>query len=198
MSVPSADTLFQKLSSQSFLERRGLGNEVPIFIQTYEPRQGATMRSVARSVIAKLRKVGVQTVEIDLFQELLGKLRDLGRLDQLLERETQFPRAALRETLGNLADPERHIVPRVVERMQAPGTQLTLISGVGSVYPFLRVHSLLEAIQPAMMPHPVVIFFPGEYSFSPGKGSQLRLFGAASVQDSGYYRAFNLNHYLPS
>lgn len=81
--------------------------------------------------------------------------------------------------------------------MEEDGLQLTLLSGVGHIFPFLRTHSLLESIQPAMMHHPLVMFFPGEYIQFTGLGSRLRLFGC--VQSKGYYRAFNLDRYrLPN
>jgi hypothetical protein len=81
--------------------------------------------------------------------------------------------------------------------MEDEHVKLTLLSGVGHIFPFLRAHTLLDSIQPAMMEHPVVLFFPGEYTQTEGLGSQLRLFG--SLPSKGYYRAFNLDHYrLPS
>ena len=64
---------------------------------------------------------------------------------------------------------------------------------MGSVFPFIRTHTLLENIQPAMCGHPVVMFFPGDYCHSEGTGSSLSLFGR--LEHKGYYRAFNLDHY---
>ena len=77
------------------------------------------------------------------------------------------------------------------------GTQLTLITGPGRIFPFLRTHTILESLQPAMFRHPVVIFFPGEYTQEPNGGSHLRLFGSIPSPkiNNPYYRATNLNHF---
>jgi len=77
--------------------------------------------------------------------------------------------------------------------MERQKARLTFVSGAGHAFPFLRTHTLLDSIQPAMMNHPVILFFPGEYNQVTGLGSQLRLFG--SLQAKGYYRAFNLDQY---
>ena len=61
-----------------------------------------------------------------------------------------------------------------------------MISGVGSVFPFLRMHTLLEAIQTAFSDIPVVLLYPGTYD-----GHEMRLFGR--LAPSPYYRAFNVN-----
>ena len=54
-----------------------------------------------------------------------------------------------------------------------------------------------RAIQPAMLRHPVVLFFPGEYVHELGGGSSLRLFGTLPSPTiyNPYYRATNLDHY---
>ena len=83
--------------------------------------------------------------------------------------------------------------------MEALGddSQVSLITGSGRVYPFLRTHTILEALQPAMVRHPVVIFFPGEYKQDADGGSYLRLFGTstASKIENPHYRATNLDYF---
>jgi len=48
-----------------------------------------------------------------------------------------------------------------------------------------------------MLQHPVVMFFPGQYTQEEGVGSQLRLFGTlpSPLLYRPYYRAFNLDDY---
>jgi hypothetical protein len=48
-----------------------------------------------------------------------------------------------------------------------------------------------------MLHHPIVMFFPGEYTQDPGGGSHLRLFGSLPSPRiyNPYYRAMNLDHY---
>jgi hypothetical protein len=89
------------------------------------------------------------------------------------------------------------MIPRLIRAIEGDGAQLTLITGPGRIYPFLRTHTILESLQPAMLRHPVVIFFPGEYAQDPTGGSHLRLFGSIPSPriNNPYYRATNLDHY---
>lgn len=187
------DRLFSILSSERFLSMQGLANEMPIFIQPYEVKYEDRMAATIRALAQRLRGSGIRVVEIDLFQLLLDELREEGLLDAFTDEGAGYdPRDLLRD-LKNYADPKSRLVPRLVRITEEDGIQLTLVSGVGHIFPFLRAHTLLDTIQPAMMHHPLVMFFPGEYIQTPGLGSQLRLFGTLPAK--GYYRAFNLDHY---
>ena len=62
---------------------------------------------------------------------------------------------------------------------------LVLASGVGSVWPILRSHNLLNNLHSRMGKTPLVLFYPGKYD-----GKTLKLFG--KVKSSPYYRAFQL------
>jgi Domain of unknown function (DUF1788) len=62
---------------------------------------------------------------------------------------------------------------------------LVIVSGVGTVWPLLRTHSLLNNLQPVMGKTPLVVFYPGRYD-----GQSLRLFGKLKINN--YYRAFKL------
>jgi hypothetical protein len=62
---------------------------------------------------------------------------------------------------------------------------LVLVSGVGSVWPLMRTHSLLNNLHPIMGRTPLVMFYPGKYD-----QKTLRLFG--KIKSDNYYRAFRL------
>lgn len=195
MNQPS-DRLYSILSSESFLSMQGLANEVPIFIQPYDVKDEDRMAAMIRALAQRLRTSGIKVVEVDLFQLLLEELREEDLLDAFTDDNAGYERKDLLRDLKNYADPKSRLVPRLVKLTERDGVQLTLVSGVGHGFPFLRAHTLLDSIQPAMMLHPLVMFFPGEYIQTPGLGSQLRLFG--SLPAKGYYRAFNLDHYRPA
>ena len=75
-----------------------------------------------------------------------------------------------------------------VEKMQyethEPGDVL-LLTGVGEVFPFMRIHSLLEALQPEFPDIPILVMYPGKYD-----GRFVRLFD--KLEANPYYRAFNI------
>ena len=64
---------------------------------------------------------------------------------------------------------------------------VVLLTGVGEVYPVLRLHGLFETLQQrgCFQNIPVVAFYPGVYT-----GQSLSLFN--SLKDGNYYRAFDL------
>ena len=64
-----------------------------------------------------------------------------------------------------------------------PGKDVILISGVGKVFPFMRVHGLLEAMQPLFNDIPILVLYPGEFD-----GHYVKLFNR--LKPNEYYRAF--------
>ena len=65
-----------------------------------------------------------------------------------------------------------------------PGDVL-LLTGVGAVFPFMRIHSLLEALQREFPDIPILVMYPGRYD-----GRFVRLFD--KMEPTPYYRAFNI------
>lgn len=192
-----AERLFQIFKHPDFLAMKGLANEVPIFIQTYEPAREDATRRMLESLAERLRARGITLKALDLFTLVLEELEEHQILDDLLRDEATFEKADLFDTLKNYSDPKTHLIPRLIREIGDDGVQLTFLTGSGRVYPFLRTHTILESLQPAMLPHPVIIFFPGEYVQEPGGGSHLRLFGSIPSPkiNNPYYRATNLDHY---
>lgn len=191
-----AERLFRILTARDFLEMKGLSNEVPLFIQAYEPAQEVGVRQMVDGLTGRMRSKGLVVKTLDLFQLVLDELEEHDLLNEIIEKESSWEKVELFETLRNYSDPKTHLIPRLM-RAIGEDTQVTMLTGVGRVYPFLRTHTILESLQPAMMPHPVVMFFPGEYTQEPGGGSHLRLFGTHPSPRiyNPYYRALNLDYY---
>jgi hypothetical protein len=192
-----SERLFRTLSHPNFLAMKGLANEVPIFIQTYEPSQEDAIRRMVDGLVGRLRSTGITLKSLDLFSLVLDELEEHDILDDLLKGESDSEMVEILETLQNYSDPKTHLIPRLIREIGEDGAQLTLITGPGRIFPFLRTHTILESLQPAMLRHPVVIFFPGEYAQDPAGGSHLRLFGSIPSPriNNPYYRATNLDHY---
>lgn len=192
-----AERLYTILGAPPFLAMKGLANEVPIFVQTYEPAQEDALRRMVDGLATRLRNTGLTVCTLDLFELVLQELDEHDILAPLLGDEAEWERADVLETLQNFSDPQTHLVPAMMRAIGGDDTQLTLVTGPGRVYPFLRTHTILESLQPAMLSHPVVIFFPGEYTQDPHGGSHLRLFGTEASPKiiNPYYRAMNLANY---
>ena len=189
-----AQRLQDILMRPEFLEMRGVAKEVPIFIQTYNPADDDELRLVVQGTEQVLRQHGIRVKHVDLFELVLELLEGKGYLDDLLENETEWTKGEILETLQNVAEPTRFLVPKLMDAL-GDDSQVSLITGSGRVYPFLHTHTILEALQPAMVRHPVVIFFPGEYRQDADSGSKLSLFGTASENENSHYRAVNLDYF---
>jgi hypothetical protein len=192
-----AERLFELFRAPSFLSMSGQSEEVPLFIQTYDPALEDSIRRMIQSLVVRLRAAGVSLQTVDLFELILEELEANHVLADLLRDEQSFERVEVLETLHNYSDPKAHLIPRLAEAIGGDGIQLTLITGPGRIFPFLRTHTVLESIQPVLVRHPVVIFFPGQYDQDQFGGSQLRLFGSipSPAIINPHYRATNLDHY---
>jgi hypothetical protein len=191
------ERLFRILSNPDFLAMKGLANEVPIFIQAYDVSHEDAVRRLVEALTRRLQASGLAVKKLDLFSLVLEELKPANVLDDLMRDEPKFAKADMLDTLKNYSAPRERLIPRLVSSIGNEGTDLTLLTGAGRVFPFLRTHTILESLQPAMLRHPVVMFFPGEYTQDVAGGSQLRLFGTLPSPriNNPYYRALNLDNY---
>ena len=184
------------LSQPDFLEMRGIAKEGPLFIQTYNPSDEDDILRIVKGIKKVLEKKGIRVKHIDLFELVIQMLEQKGYLDAVIKDEINWSKSDLLDTLRNIAEPTAALVPKLIKEI-GEENQLCLITGSGRIYPFLRTHSILEALQPAMAGHPLVIFFPGEYNQDSDGGSFLRLFGssASCKIETAHYRAINLDYF---
>lgn len=187
------DRLFTIMTSEKFLRSEGLGKEVPLYIQPYAIERQSGIEKRIRALSKRIAAEGkcVHTIEL---LELVQSITSPGdRLKRLLEKEPSMPRDKMLATMARWTDPKQHLVPAMTQQIEDAKSDVTLVHGCGSVYPFLRTHTILENLQAAMEAKPIVFFFPGEYRHREAAGSDLSLFGQLTYK--GYYRAFNLDHY---
>lgn len=188
-----AEHLLRVVASPRFLDKQGLGNEVPFFICAYGAEEGLSMGEDRKDLIARLGHAGVQVLDIDLYDLALEVLKDRGILDQVLEIEAETEKAELKELLQGVLDPQEHLIPTIARRIGAEPHDVIFLSGVGEVYPFLRSHNVLNNLQSTAKDRPTVMFFPGKYTHALATGASLELFG--QLHDDKYYRAFNIMNY---
>ena len=184
------------LSQPEFLEMRGIAKEGPLFIQTYNPSDEDDILRIVKGIKKVLEKNGIRVKHIDLFELVIQMLEQKGYLDDVIKDEINWSKSDLLDTLRNIAEPNAALVPKLIQEI-GEENQVSLITGSGRIYPFLRTHSILEALQPAMVKHPFVIFFPGEYNQESDGGSFLRLFGSRATCkiETAHYRAINLDFF---
>ncbi|ESX84802.1 DUF1788 domain-containing protein [Mesorhizobium sp. M0871] len=185
--------LVKVMSSERFLARQGLRNEVPFFICPYPPEEAVSMEQQRGQLINQLANHGVAVLEVNLYDLAIDLLRQRGIWDQILEMEPSTAKAELKELLQGVLDPEAHLVPEIGRRLESQEYAVLFLSGVGEVFPYIRSHNVLNNLQSTAKEKPTVMFFPGRYTQSLETGASLDLFGL--LHDDKYYRAFNIFHY---
>jgi len=185
--------LVSVVSGQRFLNKQGLGNEVPFFICPYRPEEAVDMDRLQRQLVNRLEQAGIKILCINLYDLAVDILKDREIWEQVLELEPTVAKDQLKELLQGVLDPEAHLVPAIAAKLQSVEFDVLFISGVGEVFPYIRSHNVLNNLQSTAKDQPTVMFFPGSYTHSLETGASLDLFGR--LHDDKYYRAFNIFHY---
>ena len=188
-----AEHLFKVVTSERFLTKQGLGNEVPFFICPYPAEEGLSMVEDRIDLITRITHAGVAVLDISLFDLSLSILEERGILEQVLEVEPDTDKGELRELLQSVLDPQANLIPKIGEAIEQTLHDVIFLSGVGEVYPYIRSHNVLNNLQSTAKDKPTVMFFPGSYTHALATGASLDLFGC--LHDDKYYRAFNILNY---
>lgn len=189
--------ILPEITSPKFLSSHGLGNEIAFYIFDYPPEEELRVREHVEFLLKHIPKQrpGLAVAHVNLFEFLVDYLKRKGRLDKAFEKQRDEGDAALLKALKGTLQEQK--VAREFERVVNPKQcDIVLISGVGSAYPMLRSHTLLNNLHAIMGQTPLVMFYPGKYD-----KLSLRLFGKTGLaggtpeerkRKANYYRAFRL------
>jgi len=189
--------ILPKITSDEFLAGSGIGNEIAFHIFDYPPEDELRVREHLDTLLQHLprSKPNLRVKHINLFDFLIDYLEERALLEKSQRLQREQGDAALAKALKGVLSEEK-IARRFGELAQPADHDLLLISGVGSVYPLLRSHTLLNNLHSIMGQTPLLMFYPGKYD-----QTSLRLFGKRSTSGAGpisrgrqanYYRAFRL------
>lgn len=184
--------LLAVISGQRFLNKQGLGNEIPFFICPFEATASVEMHRLERQLANRLEQSGIRVLEINLYDLAVEILKGRGIWDQIIDMEESVSKDQLKELLQGVLDPESHLVPAIADKLSSTDFDVMFLSGVGEVFPYIRSHNVLNNLQSTAKEKPTVMFFPGAYTHSMETGASLDLFGR--LRDDKYYRAFNIFH----
>lgn len=174
----------KKFREESFLQNRGLGNDIPFYIFDYSPKDELKVRNYIKNEILKNFKIedSIRIIEVDLFEVMVEILKELDIFEGVFELEEDMGSEYMFEKLKKAVTSD-DLAEKIIER--GKDSTIVLITGVGRVYPILRSHNILNKIQNFFDTQKVVLLFPGEYT-----KTDLILF--EKFNDNNYYRAFRL------
>lgn len=176
------DHLRQLIQEEDFLAGKGLSNEVNIRIFCYNAEEEIMVQHFLEQMISD-PLMNCHLIECNLYKIFLDVCRDLDILEAIPEMEEEDGGIFLLEQLHSAVGEEEYI--KKIQYAPHRSGDVLLITGVGDVFPFMRVHTLLEALQPHFSDIPILVMYPGEFD-----GYHLKLFDR--LQPNDYYRAFNV------
>lgn len=180
------DKILTRITSATFLANQGLGNEIPFYAFDYPPEREPEVQEHIKFLLKQIPKVKPQLRlgHVNLFDLIQTLLKDRGFYEKTVEMQRAKGDNAVLSALKGPLKAER-VAEAFMAQVGSGSKDLVLVSGVGSAYPMIRLHNLLNNLHPLMDETPLVFFYPGVYD-----GQSLRLFGV--LEDKPYYRAFRL------
>ena len=180
------DQILEKMTSHDFLANQGLGNELGFYIFDYSAENELQVRQHLNFLLQQLEKKYTQlnVVHINLLDVLMDYLEERNFTQKVIQlQKTKGDEALLKALKGPLHMDK--FVPYLIEKTEFNQQDMVLVSGVGSVWPLLSAHNLLNNLHAKLGHKPMVMFYPGKYT-----GQSLSLFGLNT--SNNYYRAFKL------
>jgi len=178
--------IIPRITSDDLLQNKGLGNEIGFYIFDYPPEKELEMRTYIQFILTYVKKKRPELTirHINLFELIIAYLERRKLLGKALKMQQKGKNLDLLKALKAplSADKISHVF---VEEADLENCDLVLVSGVGSLWPLMRSHNLLNNLHPLMGDTPLVMFYPGRFT-----GQGLRLFD--KLNEINYYRAFQL------
>ncbi|MDU1443141.1 MAG: DUF1788 domain-containing protein [Clostridium cochlearium] len=176
------DRLRKLIQDSDFLTGKGLSNEVNIRMFCYEPEDEMAVRHFTKQ-LKNDNSLDCNLICHNLYHVFLEICEEKNLIKKILKMEEKKGSDFLQEKILKFSTTEAF-----AEKMQyephKPGDVL-LLTGVGEVFPFMRVHSLLDELQTGFDDIPIVVLYPGSFD-----GRSVTLFN--EFKSNEYYRAFNI------
>lgn len=178
------DEIQPRIESEDFLKNQGLGNEIGFYVFDYPPEAELTVREHLEYMTERLDKRGRNFKSINLFEAIIELLDSRKLTERAFKVQKERGDDALFNALKGPLEQNR-VADFIASRIDLEYTEFILLHGLGSAWPIIRGHGLLNALHAKVGNVPTVLFYPGEYD-----GTALKPFGR--IESNNYYRAFKL------
>lgn len=176
------DYLRSLVQDSDFLEGKGLSNEENLRVFCYDPKDEMAVRHFTERLVTD-QGLSCHLIEYNLYKLFLSICDDKHITDRIPPMEEKNGKQFLLDQLLHIVN-NKTLIKKMLYEPHEPG-DVILITGVGEVFPFVRVHSVLEAMQPYFSDVPKVVMYPGTFD-----GRYVKLFD--KLPPNKYYRAFNI------
>ena len=170
------------MQESEFLESKGLSNEVNIRIFCYDPSDEMVIRHFMEQVTTD-QSMNCNVIHYNLYEVFLSICEDKRIVNAIPSMEEKKGTEFIRDQMSRMANNTAFVNKMKYESHEIG--DVIVITGVGDVFPFIRVHDLLNAMQPEFIDVPILVFYPGNYD-----GRDVQLFNR--LKKNSYYRAFSV------
>ena len=161
------DQIQPKIEREDFLKNQGLGNEIGFYIFDYPPESEITVREHLNYMTERLIKRGRNFKSINLFEAVIELLDSRRITERAFKIQKERGDDALFNALKGPLEQNRvadFIASKIdFDSREKDKTEFILLHGLGSVWPIIRGHGLLNALHAKVGNVPTVLFYPGEY-----------------------------------
>jgi hypothetical protein len=190
--------ILPRITETNFWNGKGISNEIPFYIFDYPPDCELQVRDYIDFLVTKelSRLPNQKVIEVNLLKLALEYIDSRGYLEQLYKIADSLDNVKTLKSIKSITNAEK-LADYFSQKIINKQPDLVLVYGVGSVYPIIHAHELLNNLHKYMKLTPVILFYPGEYD-----KTTLRLFGNTNItldsltdkgnRSSKYYRAFPL------
>lgn len=170
------------IQDSEFLEGKGLSNEVNIRMFCYDPSEEMTVRHFIEKIMTD-SSMRCHLIEQNLYKLFLSICEEKRIINSIPDIENKKGKEFIRDKISHMAN-NTVFVNKMKYEPHKKGDVL-VVTGVGDVFPFIRVHDVLNAMQPEFSDIPILVFYPGNFD-----GREVQLFNR--LKKNPYYRAFNI------
>lgn len=177
-----------RLESDEFLTNKELGGEIGFYIFDYPAEHEIIVREhidfLTKKLASRSEITGKRFASINLYEMVVELLKSRKLLDRAYKMQFEKGDDALFKALKGPLEQNR-FAEFIVKQANVLECDFVILHGLGSAWPIIRGHGLLNALHAKVGNVPTVMFYPGEYD-----GATLKPFGR--IESNNYYRAFKL------
>ena len=159
------DLIKDKIHEETFIDGRGLGNELSFYIFDYDPKDELKVRDHVNYLINDYFKAphhNRRIIEFNLYDMFIEIAKEKNIYDQIFKMEEKEGKEFLYRALTTFARPEIFL-DKIKNKIG--DHNVLFITGVGQIYPIVRTHNILNNLQDILEDKtPVILFYPGQYS----------------------------------
>lgn len=182
------EVLRDSLQDRDFLGNKGLGNEIGFHVFCYDPSLEFEMRDLVGRIEHESERgqLPCRIKQVNLYDALLTICEQKRILPAIPKQEFKTGTKRQIEQLKKVCSPAAFASCILEQTLPHEPGDVIVITGVGEVFPLLRVHDLFNNMLAEFDRVPVIAMFPGSYN-----GQSFRLFNQLSADS--YYRALAID-----